>query len=235
MLPLLALVAGAVSVTTPCCLPMIPAYLSYISAAGEESPSRRSKSAVRAALLFVAGFGVVFTALGASLGLVGPTFVRLIPQVERVAGVFIIAIGVHLTGLLPPLGRRRAPSSSSLTSGTAASGFVLGMAFAIGFIPTLGPVLATVFTLASGEATVVWGAVLLALYSVGFGIPYIAMALGLQRATHSLRWLQRNLGRLQAGGGVLLVGVGLLFVTGTWRTFFIPVAARLSRLGWPPL
>lgn len=121
--------------------------------------------------------------------------------------MFIIAIGVHLTGLLPTLGRRTAPRPSSLTSRTAASGFVLGMAFGVGFTPTLGPVLATVFTLASGEATVAWGAVLLTLYSIGFGIPFVAMALGLQRATRSVRWLPGNLGRLQVGGGVVLVGV----------------------------
>lgn len=235
VLPLLALVAGAVSVTTPCCLPMIPSYLSYVSAAGDTPHPAGRSSMLRAALVFVAGFGVVFTALGASLGLVGPTLVRLVPQVERVAGVLIVALGVHLTGLLPPLGRRQAEGPPSPASGTAASGFLLGMAFAVGFIPTLGPVLATLLTLASGEGTVLWGAVLLALYSVGFGIPYVAMALGLQRASRSQRWLQRNLRRLQVAGGVVLVGVGVLFVTGTWRTFFIPVSARLSRLGWPPL
>lgn len=79
------------------------------------------------------------------------------------------------------------------------------------------------------------GAVLLGLYAVGFGIPFVALALGLQRATASLSWLRPNLDPLQRAGGVLLVGVGVLFITGTWRTFFIPIAAELSRLGWPPI
>ncbi len=235
LLPTLAVVAGALSVTTPCCLPMIPSYLSYVSGAGGPTPARDGtgrRAALRASLLFVAGFGVVFTALGASLGLIGPALVRLLPQAERVAGFFVVAIGLHLTGLLRwPAILRRQPKPQH----TGGEGFLLGMAFAIGFVPTLGPVLGTVLALASGDGTVLWGGVLLALYSVGFGIPFVTMALGLERATRSIRFLQRHLRRLQLAGGVLLVAVGVLFMTGAWRTFFIPIAARLSRLGWPPI
>ena len=146
-----------------------------------------------------------------------------------------MVIGLHLVGLLrwpARLGRERSPESRPRTGG---DGFLLGAAFAVGFVPTLGPVLGTLLTLASGEGTVLWGAALLALYSVGFGIPFVAMALGLERATGSIRLLQRHLRRLQVLGGLLLVGVGILFVTGVWRTFFIPVAAWLSQFGWPPI
>ncbi|MBW3626572.1 MAG: cytochrome C biogenesis protein [Actinobacteria bacterium] len=148
----------------------------------------------------------------------------------------IIAIGLRLAGILHvPRALRRSRPRFTVPVATGASGFLLGMAFALGFVPTLGPVLAAVFTLSSSGDTVVQGAVLLGLYAAGFGIPFVAMALGLHRATTTLAWLRGNLARLQAAGGVLLVGVGVLFVTGAWRTFFIPVAARLSRLGWPPI
>jgi cytochrome c-type biogenesis protein len=236
-LALLAVVSGALSVTTPCCLPMIPAYLSYVSAAGDGSPAPGARSAaLRAALVFVTGFAVVFVILGASLGVVGPVLVRALPEVERVAGVVIVAIGLHLAGVLNLPRAWQAPRlRMAVPAGTRTSGFLLGMAFAVGFVPTLGPVLAAVFTLASSGETVVRGALLLGLYAAGFGVPFVAMALGLHRATTSLAWLRANLGRLRAAGGVLLVAVGLLFITGAWRTFFIPVAARLSRLGWPPI
>lgn len=236
-LAVLAVVAGALSVSTPCCLPMIPAYLSYVSGVSDGRATQAARAAaLRASLLFVAGFAVVFVALGASLGVVGPLLVRSLPDVERVAGVVIVAIGLKLAGILrvPSVLRRQRRSAPVRVSG-AASGVLLGMAFAVGFVPTLGPVLAAVFTLSSSGDTVIRGAVLLGLYATGFGIPFVAMALGLHRATASLTWLRANLARLQAAGGVLLIGVGVLFVTGAWRTFFIPVAAELSRLGWPPI
>lgn len=234
----LAVVAGALSVTTPCCLPMIPSYLSYVSASGTSEPGlerTRRRTAFRASLVFVAGFSVVFIALGASLGVIGPAFVRALPQAERVAGVVVVAIGLHLTGLVRWPGGLAPRGARWARLGSGADGFLLGMAFAIGFVPTLGPVLGTVLTLASGEETVLRGAVLLGLYSAGFGIPFVAMALGLERATGSIRFLQHHLQRLQVAGGLLLVAVGVLFITGVWRTFFIPVAAALSRLGWPPI
>ena len=213
---------------------MIPAYLSYVS--GETTrlgPGART-TALRAALLFVAGFAAVFVTLGASLGLVGPRLVRVLPQVERVAGIAIVLTGVRMIGVvhIPRLWQR---GTRPAIAGTTARGVLLGMAFAAGFVPTLGPVLAAVFTLASNGDTVLRGTVLLGLYSAGFGIPFVAMALGLDRATSSLALLRRNLDRLQWLGGGLLVAVGVLFMTGTWRSFFIPVAARLSRLGWPPI
>lgn len=234
-LALLAVVAGVLSVTTPCCLPMIPSYLSYVSSSGgAEGPQDRA-GAVRAAAYFVAGFGAVFTALGASLGLIGPVVVRVLPQAERVAGVVVIVIGLHLAGIVRLPARSTGAAPRFAAAGSRLDGVLLGMAFAIGFVPTLGPVLGTVLTLASGEATVAWGAVLLALYSLGFGIPYVLMALGLQRATASVAWLQRNVRRLQLAGGLLLVGVGALFVSGVWRTFFTPIAGWLARFGWPPI
>lgn len=182
--------------------------------------------------MFVVSFAVVFTAIGASLGVVGAAVVRLLPQAERVADVVVVIVGLHLARVLRIPSRFALPVSARKMS-TRVDGLLLGAAFAIGFVATLGPVLGAVLTLDSGERTVWWGAVLLALYSLGFGLPFVAMALGVNAAANSLRWLRPQ--RLQVAGGVLLVGVELLFVSGRWRTFFVPVAAELSRLGWPPV
>lgn len=109
------------------------------------------------------------------------------------------------------------------------------MAFAFGWTPCVGPVLATVLALASASSTVVEGAVLLALYSLGLGLPFLALAVGFSRARTSLGWLRRHGRGIEMAGGVLLVAVGVLFVTGEWKTLFIPLQERFARLGWPPL
>ena len=111
----------------------------------------------------------------------------------------------------------------------------LGMAFAFGWVPCIGPVLATVLAVASTSGTVVWGAVLLALYSLGLGVPFVLLAIGFSHAKGSLVWLRRHGRTIEVAGGFLLVGVGVLFVSGAWRTFFVPLQAQFAKLGWPPL
>ena len=111
----------------------------------------------------------------------------------------------------------------------------LGMAFAFGWAPCIGPVLATVLAAAAATRTAAWGAILLVCYSIGLGLPFIGLALGLQRARGSVDWLKRHGRVIEAAGGVLLVAVGVLFVTGQWRSFFIPLQQRFARLGWPPI
>lgn len=114
--------------------------------------------------------------------------------------------------------------------GRSKAAFPLGMAFAAGWVPCIGPVLATILATAASTQTAPWGAVLLALYSVGLGIPFVALGLGFQRMCASVAWLQRHARRVEQVAGALLVGVGVLFVSGAWQTFFIPPSAP-SR-GW---
>jgi len=109
------------------------------------------------------------------------------------------------------------------------------MAFAFGWTPCIGPVLATILAAAAASRTAAWGALLLVCYSAGLGLPFIGLALGFQRAKGSLAWLRRNGRRIEQGGGVLLVGVGVLFVSGAWRSVFIPLQREFSKLGWPPV
>ncbi len=238
LLPVLAVVAGLLSFTSPCALPLVPSYLSYVSGLPPtELDQRGTRSvALRSSLGFVGGFTLVFTALGASSTLAGSLLVRNLPLILRVAGVMIIVMGLASTGLLriSVLGRERRFDLARIPSGPRGA-VPLGMAFAFGWVPCVGPLLAMILAVASTSGTVVWGAVLLALYSLGLGIPFVLLAVGFSRAKRSLAWLRRHAQTIQVAGGLLLVGVGVLFVTGVWRTLFVPLQSQFAKLGWPPL
>ena len=238
LLPPLAVLAGMISFSSPCCLPLIPGYLSYISGLPVSDLGRREARALtlRAALLFVAGFTLVFTALGISFALIGSALLRNVPTIVRVSGVVIILMGLAMMGLLrlPFLYRERRVDMTRIPAGPRAA-FALGMAFAFGWAPCIGPVLATILAAAAASQTAAWGAVLLILYSAGLGIPFIALALGFQRARGSLDWLRRHGRRIEIAGGAMMVAVGVLFVTGAWRSFFIPLQRYFARFGWPPI
>jgi len=111
----------------------------------------------------------------------------------------------------------------------------MGMAFAAGWAPCIGPVLATILTTAAVSGTVLWGGVLLALYSLGLGVPFVLLALGFGKAQTSLGWLRRNGRRIEVLGGMLLVGVGVLFVMGEWQPLFRPLQRWFAESGWPPI
>lgn len=237
-MPLVALVAGMISFSSPCCLPLIPGYLSYVSGLPVSGLGERDARALtlRVALLFVAGFTVVFTALGASFAVVGSLLLRNVPAILRIAGIGIIVMGLATTGILrwPSLARERRFDLNRIPRGPGGA-FPLGMVFAFGWAPCIGPVLATILATAAATETVAWGAVLLAFYSIGLGIPFVALAIGFQRSRASVAWLRRNGRRIEIVGGIMMVVVGVLFVTGAWRSFFIPIQRTFSELGWPPV
>lgn len=237
-LPLLALVAGFVSFSSPCCLPLVPGYLSYVSAlpVSELGDREARRVTVRASLLFVAGFTVVFTVLGIAATLVGSLFLRNQDTVVRFFGVVIIAMGLVTTGAIrvPALMREKRLDLSRVPRGPAFA-FPMGMAFAAGWAPCIGPVLATILAAAAATGTVAWGAVLLTLYSIGLGIPFVLLALGFTRAQRSLGWLRRNGRRIEIAGGAMLVLVGVLFVSGRWAPLFRPMQRWFAELGWPPI
>ncbi len=237
-LPIAAVAAGMISFSSPCCIPLVPSYLSFVSGlpvAGLESDEAR-RVTLRAAVLFVAGFTSVFTVLGASSALLGAVLIRNLPALTRVSGVFIIILGLATIGVLriPFLARERRMDLGRFARGPR-SAFPVGMAFAFGWVPCIGPVLASLLTLAAATETVAWGAVLLAFYSAGLGIPFILLALGFHRVNRSMDWLRRNSRRIEVVGGVMLIVVGILFVTGGWQRLFLPLQREFARLGWPPV
>jgi cytochrome c-type biogenesis protein len=237
-LPLFAVVAGLISFSSPCCLPLLPGYLSYVSAlpVSELGDRQARMVTLRAALLFVAGFTVVFTVLGVLAQLLGSVFLANGGPVVRWFGVPIIILGLSTMGVLriPFLLKERRIDLARVPRGTAWA-FPMGMAFAAGWAPCLGPVLATIYATAAVSGTAVWGAILLVLYSIGLGVPFVALALGFNRAQRSLGWLRRNGRRIEIAGGALLVVVGLLFVTGRWQGYFLPLQRWFAEHGWPPV
>ena len=238
MLPLLAIAAGVVSFSSPCCLPLIPGYLSYVSALPTSELGRREARAVtlRASLLFVAGFTVIFSLLGVSLTFVGSLLIRRLPLIVRLSGVGIIVMGLVMMGLLRlPMFQREKRLDLARTPAGPRGAFFLGTAFAFGWTPCIGPILASILTTAAATGTAPWGAVLLVLYSLGLGLPFIALGLGFQHARGSLAWLRRHGRTIEVIGGAVLVGVGALFVSGAWRSFFIPLQRSFAQLGWPPI
>jgi cytochrome c-type biogenesis protein len=238
LLPFGAVLAGVLSFSSPCCLPMVPGYLSYMSALPVSELGERQARGVmlRAALLFVAGFTVVFTVLGVGATLAGSAFIRNRDTIVRVFGVVIVILGLSSAGVvrLPFLQRERRIDMGRVPKG-AAFAFPLGMAFAAGWAPCIGPILTTIIATAAVGGTVAWGVVLFVLYSLGLGVPFVLLAVGYGRAQRSLGWLRRNGRRIEVAGGLLLVAVGLLFVTGRWEPLFRPLQTWLARYEWPPL
>lgn len=154
----------------------------------------------------------------------------------RFFGVAIIVLGLATMGAVrvPALMRDRRIDLARLPRDPAFA-FPMGMAFAAGWAPCIGPVLATILATAAASGTVGWGAVLLVFYSAGLGIPFVLLALGFSRAQRSLAWLRRNGRRIEVVGGALLVAVGVLFVSGRWQPLFRPLQRWFAELGWPPI
>jgi cytochrome c-type biogenesis protein len=222
--PALALFAGFVSFASPCVLPLVPGYLSYVTGAAAVERPPRLADRLWPILLFVAGFTIVFTLYGAF----SSTFVHLIKgrTGQVVAGVVIVVLGVLLIAYA--LGRgpislfaERRPFLERARPGTAGA-LPLGMAFAAGWTPCVGPVLGAILAIAaSGSAA--WGAFLLVCYSLGLGIPFVAIGLGAEWLAGSTRWLQRHYAAIAVVSGSLLVLVGVLVATGEFTRRLAPL------------
>jgi len=238
LLPLVAVVAGAISFSSPCCLPLVPGYLSYVSAlpVSELGEREARRVTLRAALLFVGGFTTVFTILGIGASALGTVLLRNQDTIVAWFGVVIIVLGLSTMGLLriPMLQRERRLDLARVPRGPAWA-FPMGMAFAAGWAPCIGPVLATILATASVADSAIWGGILLALYSVGLGIPFVLLALGFRRAQGSMRWLRTHGALIERAGGLLLVAIGVLFITGQWLELFRPLQRWFADFGWPPV
>jgi cytochrome c-type biogenesis protein len=204
----LAFLAGLLSFVTPCVLPLVPGYLSAVSGT---QPGVGGRRVVVASLPFVAGFSVVFVALGTAIALVGGSVGgdrRLVPQI---AGLVIVVLGLAFMGLLPLpyLDRLAAPGLVARASGNG-SRALLGAAFGVCAAPCVGPVLGSILLLASDSTTAWRGAILLAIYSLGLALPFLLVGVGFDRVLEASRWLRDHYGGVRVVSGALLVAVGLL-------------------------
>jgi cytochrome c-type biogenesis protein len=213
----IAFAAGLISFVSPCVLPLVPGYLSYMSGmnVAENAPGKTARTTMVAAA-FVAGFSAVFVALGASATLLGSLLSEYKLELTRIGGVFIILLGLVFIGVLriPFLYRERRFHP------TAKAGFwgsvVLGAAFAFGWSPCIGPIMGAILTMAAGRGTTGGpgeGALLLAFYSLGLGVPFLLAALGISKLTTAMAWLRKHTQAVSLTSGALLVVVGVLFVT----------------------
>lgn len=227
-----AFAGGVLSIATPCSWPLIPGYLAYVSgvASGETGQTGR---VLGATALFVLGFAVVFTALGATASVIGSFLVRETSVFVRVAGVFVILMGLATLGVFraPFLYREKRFDLSKVRSGPAGA-VPLGMAFAFGWTPCIGPVLAAILAVASDAPTAAQGALLLFVYSLGMGIPFLIFGVVYARTGKTFGFVRRNGKTIERVGGVLLVGIGLLLVTGLWQGLFTPLVSLFVRRHW---
>jgi len=230
-LPILAVLAGVLSFSSPCTLPLVPGYLGFMS--GVSSSRGRT---LAAAALFVTGFSLVFTALGAGASSLGSLLIEHRLLLEKAAGVLIILMGLLVLGVLqlPLLVREGRPLMEWARPGPSGA-LLLGVAFAFGWTPCVGPVLGSILILAGAQGTLTSGALLLLLYSLGLGVPFLAAALFLDRFRSVSGWLRRHAVAINSTGGVLLVAMGALVFLGQLTQVLAPALELYARLRWPPI
>jgi len=187
------------------------------------------------ALLFVLGFALVFTALGLTASLIGRLLLAQLPLLLKLAGVAVIVMGLAMLGVLhiPFMMKEKRMDLLKVKPGPLGA-MPLGMAFAFGWTPCIGPILGGVLGLAGATHTAWKGAVLLAIYSLGLGIPFLLMALAYARAGGTFRFLKQHALGIERTGGGLLVVMGVLLVTGYWNRLFYPLIGIFSRNNWLP-
>lgn len=215
-----ALLFGLLSFVSPCVLPIVPGYLSFISGISyEEMQQSDSRARVRnrvllTSLLFVLGFSTVFIALGASATALGQFLHEQKNIISKVAGVVIIILGLHMTGIvkIPFLNYEKRFQSSGKQIGLLGA-YVIGLAFAFGWTPCIGPILSGILLIASQQDTILKGVILLTAYSLGLGIPFLLAGLSLSVFFNVFNKFKRHLHTVEVVGGVLLIGVGALIMT----------------------
>jgi cytochrome c-type biogenesis protein len=213
----IAFTAGVVAFLSPCVLPLATGYLSYVTGltGAELAGSHKRGTVLLGSLLFVLGFSVVFVSYGVLFGGVGETLLRYADVVSRVLGVLVILLGLAFMGVIP--GLQREFRIHRLPRWGVAGAPLLGLLFGLGWTPCIGPTLAAVQTLAFTEASALRGAVLSFAYCLGLGLPFVILAVAFSRLAGAVSFLRRHSLVIMRVGGVLLVGVGVLLVTGLWN------------------
>jgi cytochrome c-type biogenesis protein len=214
--------AGVLSFLSPCVLPLVPPYLTYMS--GSSFDQLRADGATAGAvwqksvftsLFFILGFSVVFITFGATATAFGQAFRQALPIITPIAGLFIIAMGLHFLGVyrIAILDRQMRHQGPGVASGPV-GGFLLGLAFAVGWTPCIGPVLAAILSVAASQDTAYEGAALLGVYSLGLGVPFLLAGIAIGPFLTFFSSFRKHLGTIEKIMGALLVVTGLLFLTG---------------------
>lgn len=217
-----AFLAGILSFVSPCVLPIVPPYLAYLAGvsfselSGDDVPEGTAKRVIISSIIFVLGFSTVFVALGATASIIGQTLAQYFSILSKIAGLLIIVMGLHFLGIfkIGLLYREARVDVAKKPAGYLGS-YVMGLAFAFGWTPCVGPVLATILFVAGSEDTVIRGAGLLAVYSFGIGLPFILAAVFISRFLKWANRFKKHMGMIEKAMGLLLVITGILFLTGS--------------------
>jgi len=234
----IALFAGIISFLSPCVLPIVPPYLAYMSGVslGEmSSQSAARRKATIAALFFVMGLSTVFLLLGFTASAFGLFFLQNQELLAKISGGVVIIFGLHFLGVFRiPLLDREARMDTGKSSGSAFGAYVLGLAFAFGWTPCIGPQLGAILSLAASESSVARGTLLLGIYAAGLGIPFLLAAMFLTRSMALMNRMKRHMKTIERVMGALLLLVGIALITGAFTTFswwLLETFPSLSRLG----
>ncbi|HXW06581.1 MAG TPA: cytochrome c biogenesis protein CcdA [Vicinamibacterales bacterium] len=217
---LAALGAGVLSFVSPCVLPLIPGYLSFVSGVSldemraDAPPAASRRQVLVTSIAFVLGFSLVFIALGASATAIGRFIFDRQPLLAKIAGVLIIIFGLHTMGVfrIPLLESEKRVHAQKKPAGLLGA-LLVGVAFAFGWTPCIGPILAGILAIAASKETVGQGVLLLAVYSLGLGVPFLLTSVAMNRFFAATARIRRHYHRIEVASGVLLVGIGLLIFT----------------------
>jgi cytochrome c-type biogenesis protein len=222
----IAIAAGVVAFASPCVLPLVPGYLGYIGGFTSEAERPRRSRLVLGVLLFVLGFTLVFIAYNWLLG--GASFLLKshLDIITRIAGVLVILMGLVFIGQFSFLQRTFKPSWTAATGIAGAP--LLGIIFGLGWTPCIGPTLSAVLAMSANSASPWRGAILGLAFSIGLGIPFLLVALGLNWATGSMAFLKRHIRVVNIIGGSLLVVIGIFMVTGVWQDLMSQLGAAVN-------
>ncbi len=230
-----ALLAGFISFLSPCVLPIVPPYLAFMSGMSMTEMEGGGPARMRvivAALFFVLGLSTVFLLLGFTASWLGMFFLQNQVLLARISGVVVIVFGLHFLGVFRiPFLDREARLETGETGGSAFGAYILGLAFAFGWTPCIGPQLGAILSLAATEASVTRGTTLLAVYAAGLGLPFLLAAVFLTRAMGVMNRLKRHMGLIEKVSGGLLVAVGLALVTGAFSAFAFWLLEAFPALG----
>jgi cytochrome c-type biogenesis protein len=218
-----ALLAGVVSFLSPCVLPIVPPYLAYMSGVSLnelQSGTAARNRALLPALFFVMGLSTVFLFLGFTASAIGAVFLQYQGYFNTIAGIIVMIFGAHFIGVYRiSFLDREARLDVGDRGGSAFGAYILGLAFAFGWTPCIGPQLGAILSIAASEASVARGTLLLGIYAAGLGIPFLLVAAFLPRLTGVMGWMKRHMERIEKVMGLLLWTIGLLMLTGGFSAF----------------
>lgn len=240
---LAAMLAGVLSISSPCVLPLVPIYLAHLAGASSGGNQGIDRSRVLPnALAYIAGFSVVFIAMGIALGAAGAlvSSASIIASnrewLSRLGGILLVVLGLSYLGVirLPFLDRDRRISTGHLPTGQITTSFLVGVTFAAGWSPCVGPILGAILTMAAGQGDISRAALLLTAYSMGLAVPFLVAALTLGSNPGIVRLLNRRLPLLTGVSGGAMVAIGAIMILGIYQQFFATLVAAAPWMPWEP-